>query len=402
MEFSQSVAFMDECSCTGCALCAEICPKECITFTPNDRGFLLPSIGKSCINCGLCVKTCPSLQRPDATRLNESYAARSTDQDNLLTSTAGGMSKPLISAVVKRGGIAYGAGYSDDWSVEHVACTSINEAHICSGSKYVQSDLLSNRVYEGVEEGLRSRPLVLFIGLPCQVAAMRARFGKREGLYLIDLVCHGVASPMLWEKYLNRFEKSSIRSIRFRNKTYGYHMSTMEILSVKGIYRKSGRIDPYLKAFFSGIAHRKCCNECRFKGVERFSDITLFDCSRFTELTGQKDDDRGYSSIMVNSEKGRELLEMLKDEQVQLIPVDRSRCEMLNGKMISGCTPRHPLTDDFYYEVRRGSVDSAVKKYLPSSNYDGLIETAKGIAFHFGLMGALRRVKDRKALNGKR
>lgn len=42
---------------------------------------------------------------------------------------------------------------------------------------------------------------VLFTGTPCQCAGVQAVFGKPAGLYLCDLVCHGVPSPLLWEKY---------------------------------------------------------------------------------------------------------------------------------------------------------------------------------------------------------
>ena len=105
---------------------------------------------------------------------------------------------------------------------------------------------------------------------------------------------------------------------------------------------RSGRIDPYLRAFFSGIAHRKSCNECKFKGRRRYSDITLFDCGRYCELTGDNDDDLGHTSVLVNTKKGEKLLLELGKEEVVFSAIDRGMGEQLNGKMIEGCTPKHP------------------------------------------------------------
>lgn len=45
-------------------------------------------------------------------------------------------------------------------------------------------------------------------------------------LYLIDLVCHGVASPYMWRDYLRYLEgkyKKRIISVNFRDKSFGWH-----------------------------------------------------------------------------------------------------------------------------------------------------------------------------------
>lgn len=63
---------------------------------------------------------------------------------------------------------------------------------------------------------------MLFIALPCQVAALKKFVGEKlgENLYTIDLICHGTPSPKLLDKFLNQynFELDALQDIQFRVK----------------------------------------------------------------------------------------------------------------------------------------------------------------------------------------
>ena len=50
-------------SCCGCGSCANKCPKNAISMSPNKEGFLHPEIDKNlCVECGACEKVCPGLE----------------------------------------------------------------------------------------------------------------------------------------------------------------------------------------------------------------------------------------------------------------------------------------------------------------------------------------------------
>lgn len=68
------------------------------------------------------------------------------------------------------------------------------------GSKYVKSNPVG--IYDKVVEKLKNGNSVLFIGLPCQVAAVKNYMlamsdNIRENLYTVDLICHGSPSPKI-------------------------------------------------------------------------------------------------------------------------------------------------------------------------------------------------------------
>ena len=46
--------------CTGCGVCASICPQKAIKMTSSKRGFLYPAVDDNiCIHCNRCIKQCP-------------------------------------------------------------------------------------------------------------------------------------------------------------------------------------------------------------------------------------------------------------------------------------------------------------------------------------------------------
>lgn len=87
-------------------------------------------------------------------------------------------------------------------------------------------------IYIDVDKKLKDGEKVLFIGLPCQVAALRNFTNNHDNLCTVDLICHGSPSPELLRMYLK--EKSvdikALNELDFREKTlFGLRLSDKNI-----------------------------------------------------------------------------------------------------------------------------------------------------------------------------
>ena len=196
--------FEDKAACCGCGLCKAACPHQAITMTPDEEGFCYPVIdAQRCTNCGACRRICAYGQGPKEKPLAY-YAARHQDADELARSSSGGVFSAIASFVLEQGGVVFGAVFNENWFVIHTHAETWEELRPMHGSKYIPSNI--EAVYPQVETLLRQGRTVLFTGTPCQVAAVRKWMDMRrvpqEKLYLMDIVCHAVASPAIWKEYL--------------------------------------------------------------------------------------------------------------------------------------------------------------------------------------------------------
>lgn len=116
-------------------------------------------------------------------------------------SSSGGVASAIIKQFVKNGGYV-AACLFDKGEFVFQLTNDLNETEMFAGSKYVKSNPVN--IYGTVEEKLNAGERVLFIGLPCQVAAVKKSTGNPGNLYTIDLICHGTPSPKLLDMFLKR------------------------------------------------------------------------------------------------------------------------------------------------------------------------------------------------------
>ena len=188
--------------CTGCAACANICPKNAINMTVDSKGFLRPFVFvDKCVNCNLCQKTCP--QNKNATMNDgEIYAAVSKNDTIRKKSTSGGAFSSLASYILDNNGVVFGAELTDDLRVAHTSIERFDDIYKLRGSKYIQSDI--GNTYREAKKYLSDNRLVLFSGTPCQISGLKEYLGKEyDNLITIDILCHGVPSPLVFEKFIN-------------------------------------------------------------------------------------------------------------------------------------------------------------------------------------------------------
>lgn len=193
----------DKKKCCGCEACVQRCPVQCISMRSDVEGFLYPNINQTiCINCNVCEKVCPEINQSEIRRPLKVYAAKNPDELIRLSSSSGGIFTMLAEQILKENGVVFGARFNEKWEVEHGYTDIQDGVAAFRGSKYVQSRIGDN--YRQVEDFLRKGRKVLFSGTPCQVAGLKRFLHNKEydNLLTVDVVCHGVPSPLVWRKYL--------------------------------------------------------------------------------------------------------------------------------------------------------------------------------------------------------
>jgi ferredoxin len=67
--------------CSGCGVCASVCPINAITMREDSMGFVYPDISSAmCVSCGKCVEICPYGKEAGAEPL-QAYAAANRQQE---------------------------------------------------------------------------------------------------------------------------------------------------------------------------------------------------------------------------------------------------------------------------------------------------------------------------------
>lgn len=384
--------------CCGCTACANICPKGAIIMQEDFEGFLYPEVDKSkCINCGLCDKVCPILNKDSEKKINMgAYALRCRDDDILSASTSGGFFTPLAEYVIDNNGIVFGVGYDNDLKIIHKEAITKEMVKEFRGSKYVQSYL--GDIFKKVKKYLEDDRLVLFSGTPCQVEGLK-RFLNKEymNLLTVDLICHGTPSPKLWKLYVEFQEKkykSKIKEVYFRNKTYGYHSGTMKLVFENGKeYYGSARVDYMLKSFFSEISSRPSCYECKFKSKTHNSDITIYDCWNIQRLNPDiKDDDKGYTNIMVNTMNGKNVLNTISDK-FDIYKVDIDEQIKNDGIMVENSAIPNKNRKEYYTNLNKVGLERNINQYIKVSLKDVIIEKSKKVLYKTHILSIIKKIK---------
>ena len=327
----------DKSQCYGCEACYSICCFGAIEMNPDEEGFLYPDIDNTkCKNCALCSNVCPAINffSPTTQEHNiESYAAYVNDAELLKQVSSGGIATTLMITGLENGFFVYGVAYDDNYCGAHYGKVGISSLSDYTGTKYIQSR--KGDVYQNISDMLAINEKVLFIGLPCEVAALKRYVGidKHKNLYTVELICHGVTSPAVAQEYVQYIEKKhkgSVTSLSVRNKRYGWTPPCIKVGFDNG--------KTFLKLFDStayGYAFRKMsrpsCYNCHYKGDNRMADITIGDYWGCTEIDKCWNSD-GVSVITVHTQKGKALFSELTDISVYRLTYEQA---VTNNSMVN-------------------------------------------------------------------
>lgn len=310
-------------NCTGCGLCANVCGKNAITLTYSSLGFLVPEVDvERCIHCGLCVHNCPALteaSRPLQTDVSmvQSYAVWNQDTDIHRCSSSGGVFTALAEHVIDEAGCVFGVAWKDTSSLHFIKAETRDDLQAMRGSKYLQAN--PGYVYRDIQKELKKKRKVVFFGTPCQVHALK-KYVKRDKEYLtcVDLVCHGVPSHFLIEKYIQECESRSghrVASLHFRDKSDSWNRFNMRRLFVdKSEEKECFKDDVYMRLFLSDKLLNKACYNCPFAQIPRQGDLSVGDYWGVEKFHSEWPIKLGISSLIINTDKGAYILQQLRDK----------------------------------------------------------------------------------------
>lgn len=361
--------------CTGCSACYSSCPANCIEMEEDEEGFLYPKVDLSkCINCGLCIKNCP-INHSNFNMPRNLYASIANDDEIRRCSSSGGISYILAKSILEEGGVVYGV-VMKNFKVFHKAITKVSELFEIQSTKYVQSNLLNS--FREIKSYLSSKK-VLFIGTPCQVAGLKSFIKDNKNLICIDLVCHGVPSPGVFDKYVRELREKfySAEKLYFRDKIYGwkkFHAISLYNHDNKLIFREPGQYNVFIRAFLSNMINRKSCSSCKFSQIKRVGDLTLGDFWGIEHINKSYDDGKGISLVYVNTEIGAQLYRKI----IPFLKLSDNfdiKTPTLYQKNLKSPSPRSSKRNDFFNYYKH---NNHVIAYLSKKVYNiGILN------FHF-------------------
>lgn len=349
--------------CCGCEACANVCPRECIHMEARD-GFYYPVVeSKLCVNCGLCEKICPEnapvMVRKDFEK--KGIVARIKDDAARYQSTSGGAAHILTKRIVSDGGVAYGVAFDAQFGTVFTRVDQIENISALQGSKYPQCRI--NDGFLKVRRDLNDGKRVIVFGTPCQIQGLSCFLGKKyDDLILVDLICHGVPSPIIWKNYLDElFPQEQIQKVVFKHKKNGWKRWCVFIQSDCNTYTRERTEDLYMSSYLSGLNVRPSCFSCHFKGDNRAADITIADAWGTPEKNHILNDGKGLSSLIVHTRKGADLVKLVESEMI----FETYSIEALTSgnRAYDTCILPNVLRNRFFRELNRKDILLVLQKY---------------------------------------
>ena len=314
--------YLSKKDCCGCTACQNSCPQNAITMHPDSEGFIYPVIDTAnCVDCNLCREVCPFINS-EAQKNNAPqtvYSCVHKSEDALRHSTSGGAFTAISDVILKMGGIVYGADFDSEYNIFHSRAENAQQRDRQRVSKYAQSDL--SGCFEKVLSDLENDKIVLFTGTPCQIAGIKSFIPEKlhKNLYLCDLICHSIPSPLIWREYKAYQEQKyggKMTKVMFRSKVHPWTRDNSNrgfIFEVNGdgvLHEDNIFYDLFFKV---GTITRPSCENCKFTSVNRVGDITIADYWGIEEYDPSKYNPLGVSVVISNNKKGEFLAEAMSE-----------------------------------------------------------------------------------------
>lgn len=365
--------------CSGCTACKAVCPKQAISMVADHEGFLRPQIdAEKCVQCHACERACPVLHPSEPDSTPTCYAARTKDEALRMDSSSGGLFTELARPILAKGGVVFGCVWEKPALVAiHAKAETEDELAAMRGSKYVQSDLRDT--YREAKAELQKGREVLFSGTPCQIAGLNHYLGKTyPNLLTVEIVCHGVPSPAVFEKFKQEMLHSVGEhpcEIFFKDKRKGWKSPSLVVKFptheeiVQPCYAS-----PFGSVLLKGLALRPSCHACASKNGKSGADVSIADFWGIDKAIPLLDDNTGISAIFLHTERAKQFCSTL--------PIEMHAVTVLNA------TQYNPS----YYSSSPCAPSRALfmKKFKSKSLKHVVLRCTEGIWFKRVVMRTLR------------
>lgn len=397
MSSNNVINSVNKTDCSGCGACTCVCPAKCLSMKSDSEGFYYPYMdNENCINCGKCLSVCSVKSKPKTTDCSRRvFVVQHKDNRIRRESTSGGAFTAIAEYIIKNGGIVFGAGMDENFRVCHMPAYDIEQLALFRNSKYSQSDL--GDTFLKIKNYLNEGKKILFSGTPCQVAGLKKFLpDSDENLITVDVVCRGIPSPLIFEKYIEYQKKrfGEFDKVLFRDKYSGYTHTAMSLYRDNVcLYHNGLEYDPMLKLFYRGMICRPVCSNCRFKEMKRCSDFTLWDCFSAAEINKAFDDNGGTTFVMLHSGKAEMIFEKIQGNirfcEGKTESVCRSTEEMF--KSIS----HNPERQNFFRDASSMLPEELFNKWAPITLKVRLNKLLRNILAKLGLYYIVKSLAER-------
>ena len=290
--------------CMGCGVCKVICRVHAISMKPDENGFMQPEMDETkCKECIMCEVVCPQLHaRQDNSSEPDCYAIR-TKQEVELESSLESIFRVFAEYVLSKGGYVCSPCFDEDFHrVSYRLVSDVKDLGRLPAVPWVYCN--PGDIYIQARRIMDQGKLVLFYGVPCQVAALRNFLDwDDENLITMDSFCDGAVSGRIYSAYLDEVAgRREIRNISYFTIADG---AKIEFKDGTEYFAIPGK-DPYFRAIQENLGISEGCHFCRFTEEIRQGDIsigTFLDRNVYTDEMEQE-----MSCLMLNSDKSKKLL----------------------------------------------------------------------------------------------
>ncbi len=311
--------------CAGCGACAYGCKENKVRLVDIEEDGIRPVIDGYCKDCRDCLDFCPGIEVshknldsvPGAVPalkkgwgpVLEIWEGYSADPEIRFKSSSGGLASAIALFCIEKSGthgvLHTGAKDFEAWRNGTVLSRTRDEVLLRTGSRYSPASPC-----DGLERIEKAPSPCVFIGKPCDIAALRKAEQKRPGLkrnagLAIGIFCAGTPSTRGTLELLKKFKAaaSDVSDIRYRGMGWPGKW-------VANLNRGYPAISiPYSEAWgFLQKFRPLRCHLCP-DGTSELADLSCGD-PWHREI---KEGEQGYSLVLVRTEKGRKILRAALD-----------------------------------------------------------------------------------------